>query len=87
MFNFFDEIKKNVKGYDPQLLSSYHLVNISGHILYVEGHLGLTTLSKELVAFKVKRGRIVVEGKNLVLAELTENTLKIVGEIGKVEVF
>ncbi len=85
MFNFFDEIKKNVKSIEP--LNSYNLVNISGKILYVEGHKGLTTLSKEIIAFKVKNGRIVVEGKNLILNELTENTMKIVGEIVKVEAF
>ncbi len=85
MFNFFDEIKKNFKSIEP--LNSYNLVNISGKILYVEGHKGLTTLSKEMIAFKVKNGRIVVEGKNLILNELTENTMKIVGEIVKVEAF
>lgn len=87
MFNFFDEIKKGIANVEPDLLNSYNIVNISGKILYVEGHKGLTTLSKELVAFKVKRGRIVVEGKNMYLNELTENTMKIVGEIVKVEVF
>lgn len=85
MFNFFDEIKKNFKSIEP--LNSYNLVNISGKILYVEGHKGLTTLSKEMIAFKVKNGHIVVEGKNLILNELTENTMKIVGEIVKVEAF
>lgn len=87
MFNFFDEIKKGIANVEPDLLNSYNLVNISGRVLYVEGHKGLTTLSKELIAFKVKRGRAVVEGKNMTLVELTENTMKIVGEISKVEVF
>lgn len=87
MFNFFDEIKKNVSKIDNSVLGSYTLVNISGKILYVEGHLGLTTLSKEVIVFKVKGGRIVCEGKDLVLDELSENTLKIVGQISKVEAF
>ena len=41
MFNFFDEIKdiKNIS-----IVEKYNLVNISGQILYVEGHLGLTNL-------------------------------------------
>lgn len=85
MFNFFEEIKKNL----PQdlLLTSYNLVNLSGKLLYVEGHKGLTTLSKECIAFKVKGGRIVVEGKNMILIELTQDTMKISGQISKVEAF
>lgn len=87
MFNFFDEIKKNVAKIEPKLLGNYNIVNISGRILYVEGHCGLNVLSRENITFKVKHGRIVVEGKNLILDELSENTLKIVGEIIKVEAF
>lgn len=87
MFNFFDEIKKGLSNVEPDLINSYNIVNISGKILYVEGHLGLTTLSKEMISFKVKRGRVVVEGKNMLLNELTENTMKIVGDIVRVEVF
>ncbi len=85
MFNFFDEIKKSV-GSVEQNLQSYNLVMLSGRALYVEGHLGLSLLSKELIGFKVKRGRVTVEGENLVLHELTENTLTITGQIKKVEV-
>ena len=44
-------------------------------------------LSSELVAFKVKNGRIEVEGRGLYLKELTENTLKISGDIKRVESF
>ncbi len=82
MFNFFDEIKNNLV-----VVEKYNLVNISGQILYVEGHLGLTNLSKENISFRVKGGRIVVEGENMLLAELSENTMKIVGNIKKVEAF
>jgi sporulation protein YqfC len=84
MFNFFDEIKdiKNIS-----IVEKYNLVNISGQLLYVEGHLGLTNLSKENISFRVKGGRIVVEGENMTLAELSENTIKIIGNIKKVEAF
>lgn len=84
MFNFFDEIKKSV-GLENDVLA-YNLVNVGGKILYVEGHQGLTILSKEMIAFKVRRARVTVEGKDLKLFELTDSTMKIVGQIGKVEV-
>lgn len=86
MFNFFDEIKKSIGSLDSNILNSYNLINISGKILYVEGHMGLTMLSKEMITFKVKKGRVIVEGNDLVMYELTENTMKIVGKISKVEV-
>jgi len=85
MFNFFDEIKQNLKKND--FLPSYNLINLSGKILYVEGHCGLTILSSTVISFKIKKGRIIVEGTDLFLSELSQNTLKIEGNIKKVEEF
>ncbi len=81
MFNFFNEIKGNLKNN----FDSFNIINISGHLLYVEGHLGLVTLSKELISFKVKGAVVMVEGSEMILAELNENTIKITGNIKKVE--
>lgn len=85
MFNFFGEVKENLKDSNKLDLDCFNLVNISGRILYAEGHTGLVTLSKEVISFKVKKGVVIVEGKDLVLSELSENTLKICGIIKKVE--
>lgn len=82
MFNFFNEIKKSVK----KVSDRYNLVNLSGEILYVEGQKGVTLLSSDVIAFKVKDGRINVYGKKLSLTELADDTLKISGCIDKVEV-
>lgn len=82
MFNFFNEIKKSVK----KVSDRYNLVNLSGEILYVEGQKGVTLLSSNVIAFKVKDGRINVYGKKLSLTELADDTLKISGCIDKVEV-
>lgn len=87
MFNFFEEIKGQLRRVDKNLLSSYNMVNLSGKILYVEGHLGLTVLSPTVIAFKIKKGRVEVEGENLFLSELSSNTLKIEGQIKRVEEF
>lgn len=83
MFNFFSEIKENIK--KPIEIESFNIINVSGRLLYVEGHRGLVTLSKELVSFKIKKGVITVEGEELSLLELTENTIKIDGKIKRVE--
>lgn len=78
MFNFFGEIKKGLK------VDEFHIINISNRILYVEGHRGIKTLTKSLVVFRVKNGSVEVEGEGLNLSELTENTLKISGEIKRI---
>lgn len=85
MFNFFDELKK--KSTNAEVLSNFNIVNMSGKMMYVEGHQGLTVLSTQMIAFKVKKGRYVVEGEDLKLSELTENTMIIQGKIVKTELF
>ena len=87
MFNFFNEIKNKTKYIDENFVNDYNLINISGRILYVEGQKGVTILSKDLIAFKIKKGRVVVEGENLFLREITSNTLIIEGKITKTEIF
>ncbi len=85
MFNFFNEIKENLKNPKGLEFNSFNIINLSGHLLYVEGHIGLVTLSKELISFKIKGGVIIVEGSDMILSELSENTIKICGNIKKVE--
>ncbi len=87
MFNFFDEIKNKATNFDHNLLNDYNIINLSGKLLYVEGHQGVTILNTEMVAFKIKKGRVVVEGSDLILNELTDNTLLLQGKINKVEIF
>lgn len=86
MFNFFDEIKKK-SSQCKDVFYNFNIVNISGKILYIEGHLGLTILSDKIIAFKIKKGRVVVEGEGLFLSELTNNTMMIEGKIVKTEIF
>lgn len=84
MFNFFAEIKKELKM--PNLESNYQMVNINGNILYVEGHKGLLNLSEEMIMFKTNNKIISVSGKGLKLKILSSTTLSIMGEIESVEV-
>lgn len=85
MFNFLNEVKENLKNPKGLDFNGFNLINLSGHLLYVEGHMGLVTLSKELISFKVKGAVIIVEGQDMILSELSENTIKICGKIKKVE--
>ncbi len=86
MFNFFDEIKKRTY-VNEEFFSDFNIVNMSGRLAYIEGHMGLTILSPQTIVFKVKKGRVVIEGENIILAELTENTMLLQGKINKMEFF
>jgi len=86
IFNYLGELKKEFNLPDT-ILNSYNIVNIGGHFVYIEGHLGLLTLSTEKVSFKVKKGVVEVKGNGMFLKELTQNTLIIQGKIYKIEVF
>ena len=86
VFNFFDEIKAKT-AHCKDMLFDFNIVNISGNLLYVEGHKGLTILTNEIIAFKTKKGRVVVEGINMMLTELTNNSMLIEGKIVKTEIF
>lgn len=83
MFNFFGELKKIAE--NKNFIETYNIVNMSGRILYVEGHTGICHLSKQLITFKFKGGIITVIGEQMCLAELTDKTIKIVGKIKSVE--
>ena len=86
MFNFFDEIKSKI-GLRSDALYDYNIVNISGKMLYVEGHKGVTILTADMIAFKIKKGRVVIDGSAMTLAELTDDTMLVEGNIKRVEVF
>lgn len=85
MFNFFYELKKKTNILKDSL-NEFNIVNMSGKLLYVEGHKGVTVLTGEQIVFKVNKGRVVVTGEGMILIELTSNTLTIEGKILKTEI-
>lgn len=85
MFNFFDDLKKEFK-FQPNALMAFNLVMVSNSLIYLEGHKGLLKLSDDNVCVRVKKGVVCVLGKNLKIAEMTQKTIAISGEISKIEV-
>lgn len=86
MFNFFNELKKEFS-LSLDAVSSYNIVLMAGKFLYVEGHKGILSYNKEVVSFKIKKGVIVVKGSNLILNQISSNTLAVKGEIKIIEEF
>lgn len=86
MFNFFKEIAQKID-VEQDLINEFNIVNMSGKAVYIEGHKGVTLISSEMISFKIKNGRVVVEGDKLSLKELSQNTILLQGKIKKVEIF
>lgn len=84
MFNFFSELK-NRYGDIINKINNYQMVMVGGNFLYIEGHLGLMTLSNDVIVFKVQNGIITVTGDKLKIKDITDKTLSIVGNIRSVE--
>lgn len=84
MFNFFSEIKKELKL--PKFEDEYNIVNLNGRAVYIEGHKGLVSLSKEMIRLKVKNKVITITGKELKLKIMSSITLNICGEIENISV-
>jgi len=84
MFNFFTELK-NKYGSVLNKVNNYQMVMVGDNFLYVEGHLGLMTLSNDVVVFKIPNGVITVTGEKLKIKDISDKTLSIIGNIRAVE--
>ena len=84
MFNFFSELK-NKYGNVITKINNYQMVMVGDNFLYVEGYLGLMTLSNEVVVFKIPKGVITITGEKLKVKNISDKTLSIVGSIRSVE--
>ena len=84
MFNFFSELK-NKYGSIINKANNYQMVMVGDNFLYIEGHLGLMTLSNEIVVFKVKNGVVTIIGEKLKVKDISDKTISIVGNIKSVE--
>lgn len=84
MFNFFEEIKKDLKL--PKFDGEFTFVNINGKAIYIEGQKGLLHLSEEKIMVRVNKKILIINGKNLKIKEMTKETISLTGEIEKTEV-
>lgn len=84
MFNFFDEIRKRIYPQGSDFISEYNIVNMSGKILYIEGHCGIKSITTDKIALNLKKDNIEIIGENLKIKEISDKTILIEGEIIKV---
>ena len=84
MFNFFNELISDY-GLETSLLNSFNIVNMSNKLVYIEGHKGVISISKENISIRVKKGVLCVVGKNLQIKRISYTTVVVIGEIKEIE--
>ncbi len=80
MFNFFNEIKTKFKSLEGKV-APFQTVLLGNFLLYCEGFVSLMTYKQEVIVFKVKNGVITVNGKDLTIKEMTNQTITVQGQI------
>lgn len=84
MFNFFNELISDY-GLETSLLNSFNIVNMSNKLVYIEGHKGVISISKENISIRVKKGVLCVVGQNLQIKRISYTTVVVIGEIKEIE--
>ena len=81
MFDFIDELKElknNAIG--------YRYINYGGKLVIVQGYKDILFFDDMIVTLKLKTGELSVSGTKLIVTEFSTNSIKIVGNISKIEV-
>ena len=84
MTNFFDEIGKILNLPAGEIANGFKVIMLN-NACYIEGHRGIKTFADNEICFKIKGGQILVNGDNLSIKNLDQNTAIISGNIVKVE--
>lgn len=81
MFDFIDELKElknNAVG--------YRYINYGGKLVIVQGYKDILFFDDSVTTLKLKTGELSIFGTKLVVTEFSTNSIKVVGNINKIEV-
>ncbi len=84
--NLLDEIDSMLAKEYGITFNDYRLVNISGKVLYIEGHTGINILGQNEMSFKLKKKVLTIKGDNLTVKYFDKSTAIVLGRIVQVEV-
>lgn len=75
---FLDEIKKkfNIEEY-----IGHRILIVANSGVRVEGHRGICQISDDIIKIKIKNASISIEGKNLIIREISDSEVYISGLI------
>lgn len=84
--NLLDEIDSYVAKEYGITFNDYRLVNISGKVLYIEGHTGINILGQNEMSFRLKKKMLTIKGENLIVKYFDKSTAIVLGKIVQVDV-
>lgn len=79
--NFLEDITKLISKDDTLCTTEYRYVNIDGKHLYIEGIVGIKTLSEKEIEFCLKKKTIKVLGEDMIIKYFDNSTAVISGRI------
>ncbi len=85
MFSFFSEVAE-MSGLPLEILTNgFRVINFSNKAVYIENFKSILQFQTTEIGLKMKKGMMKVLGQDLVIKNLNENTVLVVGKIEKVE--
>lgn len=80
---FLDELSKITGLPISETFHDYKIINIGGKVIYVQNYIKLLTYNQEQIVLKIKNNELVIDGKDLKIAELGEKNILVKGHINK----
>ena len=82
--SFFSEVARAMGLDSIKIANGFQIINYSGEAVYVEGFTQVLSISDEEIALKLKKGKIVVAGEDLIVSTLEKGSVIIMGKINEV---
>ena len=79
--NFLEDITNFICKDETLIATEYRCVNIDGKYLYIEGIIGIKTLSEKEIEFNLKKKTIKVIGNDMFIKYFDNSTAVISGRI------
>lgn len=85
--NFLEEIDKLITKEFGMTFWEYRYINLAGKFFYIEGHNGISNLSKKEISFKIHKKTLTVYGDDMIIKYYDKSTVIIEGKIFRTEIF
>lgn len=81
---FVDEVSKMIGLPLEEIRSEYKLMMVGSKMIRMSGYQKIISYQREKVILKIKNDTLLIEGKDLVIQEMEQNEIALVGQIDKI---
>lgn len=81
---FVDEVSKMIGLPLEEISSEYKLMMVGSKMIRMSGYQKIISYQREKVILKIKNDTLLIEGKDLVIQEMEQNEIALVGKIDKI---